>query len=70
MKRMKLFLGVFALVAMSLTSCKKDYDCVCTFPDGSQEVGKIENKSKSDAEKECEEADAIASIAGGSCELD
>lgn len=64
----KLVLAVAALGLVSLTSCKKEYTCKCTFMGTSTEAksGKVK---KADAKTWCDNANTSAKIAGGSCEL-
>ncbi|MBS1773876.1 MAG: hypothetical protein JST82_13535 [Bacteroidetes bacterium] len=51
-------------------SCKKNYNCTCTYPAGSgyepynNETGKV---SRKEAREFCEKADKGAKILGGKC---
>ncbi len=42
----------FILILIFLSGCKKEYDCVCTNPGGSQAVFSVK-ESKSKAKKAC-----------------
>ena len=79
MKKFSSIALVFAFVAFTLVSCKKDYTCTCTvhedFTNTTSTVsGTIENSSKSDAEDECNSGDSIVEELGititTECELD
>ena len=60
-----------AIVAVAaLSSCQKERDCVCTYPDGSTETTPFEKASKSDQKDACDILGAFSTFAGGSCELD
>lgn len=55
----KLVLGVSAMALLGLASCKKDYDCECTYQNtGSSttvtEHKTIKNSSLDDAKKTCD----------------
>lgn len=54
----KLVLGVSAMALLGLASCKKDYDCECTYQNqGSTTVTEhktIKNSSLDDAKKTCD----------------
>jgi hypothetical protein len=54
----KLFIGVSAIGLLSLASCKKDYNCECTYQDSSSttvtETKKIKNATLDDAKKTCD----------------
>lgn len=51
--------GLFAFIAVSFTSCLKEYDCKC--PAGT--TAKVKTVSKSEAKAECE------AQSGGACTL-
>lgn len=69
MKKVLLLGGV--VFAMSLTSCKKDRNCVCTDEDGDTESFTYENVNKSDAKEACDAQSTIwTAFGGGSCELE
>jgi len=67
MKKSVLFVAVAAL-ALSFSSCKKDYTCDCTV-NGNTTSTPLENVSKSDAEDACDALNTLNSIGGGSCTL-
>lgn len=67
MKKSLLFVAVAAL-ALSFSSCKKDYSCDCTIAGTTTETT-LENYSKADAEAACDALDAAAQIGSGSCTL-
>ncbi|AEA42661.1 hypothetical protein [Fluviicola taffensis] len=54
----KLILGVSAIALLSLASCKKDYNCECTYQDtGSMTITEnktVKNSSLDDAKKTCD----------------
>lgn len=54
----KLVLGVSAMALLSLASCKKDYNCECTYQDTGNttitETKKVKNASLDDAKKTCD----------------
>jgi hypothetical protein len=63
---MKKVLAIAALGVFALTSCKKDYKCVCTF-DGESityDLGKIKKKDAKDA---CASVGAIWIAFGATC---
>ncbi len=50
----KLFtLSIVAMFVFVFSSCKKDYTCTCTFPNGDTTVTQIDNVSKDDAQSAC-----------------
>lgn len=66
-----LFIAAFA-VAIGLTSCKKDYNCTCSYPASSlipSSTILIPNVTKKDAEKACDTYNAVALLDGGSCTI-
>lgn len=66
----KMFLsGMVVMMALSFSSCKKDYTCTCTIG-GIEIPTTIKDVKKSEAKDDCDEADAVAALAGGSCKLD
>lgn len=73
-----LFVLTIALFGASVifSSCKKDYDCVCTVNGTKQAAVTYKDSKKSDAKDACEtlntSAKNAAAITGGSasCELD
>lgn len=62
----KVVFGVAAMVLLGLTSCKKDYDCECTYQDtGSVTVTEhktIKNSSLDDAKKTCDGYESSGSV--------
>ncbi len=53
MKKITLVLGVLALVAISFSSCKKDYVCTCTTSGTSVDIT-FSNTTKADAKAACD----------------
>lgn len=51
----KLFFSLLTISLLALTSCKKDYNCVCSAGGFSAESETYENVKKSDAESRCED---------------
>jgi Ni/Co efflux regulator RcnB len=68
MKKLLLSVAAFAIVATTMTSCKKEYTCSCTILGQTQDT-KFEKMSKADAEDKCKEASTGAAILGGSCSI-
>jgi hypothetical protein len=72
MKKLLLGIAGFGLLASTMTSCKKDYDCVCTYPgfNGTTETDTWPYKKvkKKDAEAACDTWDALHKP-DGSCKL-
>jgi len=62
----KLVYGVAAIALLSLASCKKDYDCECTYQDtGSTTVTEhktVKNSSLDDAKKTCDGYESTGTI--------
>jgi hypothetical protein len=62
----KLILGVSAMALLGLASCKKDYDCECTYQDtGSTTITEhktVKNSSLDDAKKTCDGYESTGSI--------
>ncbi len=68
MKKITLILGAVAFMSATLTSCKKDYDCVCK--DGTYtETITYKDVKKKDAEDACNLMNTLYSTGGGSCSL-
>ena len=70
MKKGMLLVG--AVVAITFASCKKDYNCVCTYKDGNgasatytYDMGKVKKKDAKDA---CNTMGSLYILAGGGCE--
>lgn len=51
--KMKSFVILLAVLCIGLSSCKKDYDCICTNSSGSYTAGTIKN-TKNRAKKHCQ----------------
>ena len=71
MKKLLLSAAAFALVASTMTSCKKDYSCDCTYTVGGvTETDKypIKDAKKKDAEAACDTWSLLHST-DGKCEL-
>ena len=68
MKKLVLSIAALALVATTMTSCKKEYTCECTVLgiSGSETYAKMK---KADAEDKCNKSNTAASALGGSCKL-
>ena len=62
----KVFFAVIAVAA--LTSCKKDWNCVCTAGSLSS-TSVIEDMTKADADAKCNEGDGSAGGITVDCEL-
>ncbi len=63
-------IAVAALLAVSFTSCKKDYTCECKYPNNSGlNSSSVIKTTKSDAKTKCETLSNAAKGAGGSCAL-
>lgn len=62
----KLVFGVSAMALLALASCKKDYDCECTYQDtGSTTITEhksIKNSSLDDAKKTCDGYESTGTI--------
>jgi hypothetical protein len=56
---------VIALVTLSMSSCKKDWNCTCTLA-GTTSTIPINDATKSDAEDAC----SALEILGNTCELE
>ena len=72
MKKVLLSVAAFALVATTMTSCKKDYDCVCTYNDGTSQQSitiPIKDVKKKDAKDACNSAGSIYVLVGGTCAI-
>lgn len=66
MKKVLVFSAV-AMFVLVFSSCRKDFTCTCTFPDGSTSTTQIDNQTQSDAESDCD-AEALRTSAT-SCTL-
>jgi hypothetical protein len=62
----KVFFGVSAIVLLGLTSCKKDYNCECTYQNtGNTTVTEnkpIKNASLDDAKKTCDSYESEGTV--------
>lgn len=62
----KLIFGVSAIVLLGLSSCKKDYNCECTYQDTGNttitENKTIKNSSLDDAKKTCDGYESTGTI--------
>ncbi len=62
----KLVLGVSAMALLSLASCKKDYNCECTYQDTGNttitENKTIKNATLSDAKKTCDSYESQGTV--------
>lgn len=67
MKKLLTF-AVVGVAVVSMTSCKKDWNCDCTVS-GVTTTSVIPDSNKSDAEEACDALGTAAAIVGGSCEL-
>lgn len=68
MKKLVLSIAALALVATTLTSCKKDYDCVCTLGSDT-ETFKLKDVKKKDADAACNSVGTFYTLAGGTCSI-
>ncbi len=69
MKKLALSIAALAFIATSMTSCKKDYTCACSYNNGIADVTQdypINNQKKKDAEEAC---DALGILYSGKCDL-
>ena len=70
MKKVLFLLGAIAIVAGTMTSCKKNYTCTCTVSSGgvsqtyTYDLGKIK---KADAKTACDNAGNVWILVGGTC---
>ncbi len=70
MKKITPILAIAAL-AISFTSCKKDYTCTCKDSAGTQTAQyQFPKVKKSAAEDGCNTWHTAAQVSGGSCSLD
>jgi hypothetical protein len=78
MKKIKQFafagLAAVVLVAVTLSSCTKDYVCKCTLTSGSSSVTSqtydLGRKKRSDAKAECDNKESSVGSLVYSCELE
>ena len=67
-----LFISALA-ITVGLASCKKDWNCTCSYPVSvglDPEIIPIQDATKADAETACDTYNALAILSGGSCTLD
>jgi Ni/Co efflux regulator RcnB len=71
MKKLVLSIAALALVATTMTSCKKDYTCECTTTALGITVSeeKTINDTKKNAEAECDKGDLNVSGITTSCSI-
>lgn len=69
MKKLVLFMAIAFTV--SLTACKKDYTCTCTFGSGGSSDAEYKSVKKKDAEEACSETETeLKKVdSAGSCKL-
>ncbi len=67
----KIVLGVAVVAAFGFTSCKKDYNCTCSFSIGANTVIPIQKAKKKDAKSTCENTESTYKLAdpGVKCSL-
>lgn len=59
---------VFSLLTLStLSSCHKDYDCVCTDIDGNQVKYHYKKNTKREATQKCDDWNVSYGVVGGTC---
>lgn len=58
-----------AFLAVSFTSCKKDYTCECTYSNTALNSTSTVKTTKKDAEDKCNTLNTAASPVGGTCKL-
>lgn len=68
MKKLTLIAAV-AFIALSATSCKKDYTCKCSGTGGWDYSYDMNGWKKKDATASCDAANSTWSAYGASCEL-
>ena len=61
----KITLLAVVIIAASFASCKKNWNCVCTYSDGSQETYVSAKMKKKDAKTWCETGNSY----GSSCAI-
>ncbi len=67
----KILFSMLALSALTFASCKKDYNCTCSFSVGANTVIPIQKAKKKDAKSTCENAESTYKLAdpGVKCSL-
>lgn len=70
--KLKSIFVIAAVTLISLSSCKKDYACVCSAFGLSGEAEVIENSTKKDAESRCEEIEKASkeTVASATCSIE
>lgn len=68
MKKITLVAAV-TLLAVSFTSCKKDYTCECTYSNTALNSSSTIKTTKKDAEEKCKTLNDAASPVGGTCAI-
>lgn len=66
---MKKIILLSGLTMLTLSSCKKDWTCACTFSNGGSSSTTIVDKTKSDAKAECNSGDGSVLGVTIDCEL-
>lgn len=71
MKKLIFTISAFALVAVTMTSCKKDYTCECTFsgPGTSGSISATINDTKKNAQDKCEADNGTANGVTTTCKI-
>ncbi len=69
MKKLSFLLGVLFVASLSLTSCKKDWNCDCTVDGETETIATYTDVNKGDAKDACEVWNGLAKAVGGSCEI-
>lgn len=62
-------IAMIALLAVSFTSCKKDWTCECKDENGEVDNYPIKDVKKADAKKSCDATSSLYTLVGGSCSL-
>lgn len=66
MKKLITLFAAVGFIALSLTSCKKDFTCVCTDSNGEKTTFDIPNSRRPEAKLSCE----TYALGFGDCSLD
>lgn len=69
--KVKLILSLAVVSLLALSSCKKDYNCVCSYAGISADSELYTDVTKGDAESRCEdyEAEVQQAVSGISCTI-
>lgn len=62
-------IALVAILAISFTSCKKDYTCECTYSNTALNSTSTVKTTKKDADARCETLNNAAKGAGGTCKI-